>query len=88
MDRKVEVKAVSDPFMDLKLMAYQVMYEMCTISSWHHRHANHHLHQWFGRIGRLAFCAVIANLRVEVKAVSDPFMDLKLMVYQVKYKEK
>ena len=28
------------------------------------------------RIGRLAFYAAIANLRVKVKAVGDPFLDL------------
>ena len=30
----------------------------------------------FSRIGRLVFRAAIANPEVEVKAVSDPFMDL------------
>ena len=30
-------------------------------------------------------CAAISNVEVEVKAVSDPIMDLKVMVYQVKY---
>ena len=39
----------------------------------------------FGRIGRLVFCAAIANPEVEVKIVNDPFMDLKYMVYQLKY---
>merc|ERR1711992_500196 len=39
----------------------------------------------FGRIGRLVFRAAIANPEVEVKAVNDPFMDLKYMVYQLKY---
>ena len=29
--------------------------------------------------------AAITNPKVEVKAVSDPFMDLKLMVYRGKY---
>merc|ERR1712045_734011 len=29
--------------------------------------------------------AAIANPEVEVKAVNDPFMDLKYMVYQLKY---
>merc|ERR1712087_312474 len=38
-----------------------------------------------GRIGRLVFRAAIANPEVEVKAVNDPFMDLKYMVYQLKY---
>ena len=32
-----------------------------------------------------AFRAAIANLEVEVKAVGVPFMDPKLMVYQVQY---
>jgi len=39
----------------------------------------------FGRIGRLVFRAAAANPEVEVKAVNDPFMDLKYMVYQLKY---
>ena len=39
----------------------------------------------FGRIGRLVLRAAIANPEVEGKAVDDPFMDLKFMVYQVKY---
>jgi len=39
----------------------------------------------FGRIGRLVFRAAIANPEVEVRAVNDPFMDLKYMVYQLKY---
>ena len=39
----------------------------------------------FGRIGRLVLRAAIANPEVEVKAVDDPFMDLKFMVYQVRY---
>jgi len=39
----------------------------------------------FGRIGRLVFRAAIANPEVQVKAVNDPFMDLKYMVYQLKY---
>jgi len=39
----------------------------------------------FGRIGRLVFRAAVANPEVEVKAVNDPFMDLKYMVYQLKY---
>merc|ERR1711870_97621 len=36
-------------------------------------------------IGRLVFRAAIANPEVEVKAVNDPFMDLKYVVYQLKY---
>mmetsp|Transcript_23563 Transcript_23563/g.67031 ORF Transcript_23563/g.67031 Transcript_23563/m.67031 type:complete len:343 (+) Transcript_23563:81-1109(+) len=39
----------------------------------------------FGRIGRLVFRAAMANPDVEVRAVNDPFMDLKYMVYQLKY---
>merc|ERR1712190_6863 len=39
----------------------------------------------FGRIGRLGFRAAAANPEVEIKAVNDPFMDLKYMVYQLKY---
>jgi len=39
----------------------------------------------FGRIGRLVFRAAMGNSDVAVKAVNDPFMDLKYMVYQLKY---
>jgi glyceraldehyde 3-phosphate dehydrogenase len=39
----------------------------------------------FGRIGRLVFRAAVANPYITVKAVNDPFMDLKYMVYQLKY---
>jgi len=39
----------------------------------------------FGRIGRLVFRAAMANPEVAVTAVNDPFMDLKYMVYQLKY---
>jgi len=39
----------------------------------------------FGRIGRLVFRAAVANPDITVKAVNDPFMDLKYMVYQLKY---
>merc|ERR1712113_1012217 len=39
----------------------------------------------FGRIGRLVFRAAMANPETEVKAVNDPFMDLKYMLYQLKY---
>merc|ERR1719291_1237947 len=39
----------------------------------------------FGRIGRLVFRAAMGNPDVQVKAVNDPFMDLKYMVYQLKY---
>jgi len=39
----------------------------------------------FGRIGRLVFRAGLENPEVEMKAVNDPFMDLKYMVYQLKY---
>eukprot|EP00933_Yihiella_yeosuensis_P053190 TRINITY_DN5136_c0_g1_i3.p1 TRINITY_DN5136_c0_g1~~TRINITY_DN5136_c0_g1_i3.p1 ORF type:complete len:240 (+),score=41.41 TRINITY_DN5136_c0_g1_i3:52-720(+) len=39
----------------------------------------------FGRIGRLVFRAATANPDVVVKAINDPFMDLKYMVYQLKY---
>merc|ERR1712038_1854535 len=39
----------------------------------------------FGRIGRLVFRAALANPEVQVKAINDPFMDLKYMVYQLKY---
>jgi glyceraldehyde 3-phosphate dehydrogenase len=39
----------------------------------------------FGRIGRLVFRAASANPDVQIKAVNDPFMDLKYMVYQLKY---
>merc|ERR550532_3098685 len=39
----------------------------------------------FGRIGRLGFRAASANAEIAVKSVNDPFMDLKYMVYQLKY---
>jgi len=39
----------------------------------------------FGRIGRLVFRAASANPEVSVGAVNDPFMDLKYMLYQLKY---
>jgi len=39
----------------------------------------------FGRIGRLVFRAAMANPSITVKAVNDPFMDLKYMLYQLKY---
>jgi len=39
----------------------------------------------FGRIGRLVFRAALANPEVTVKGVNDPFMDLKYMLYQLKY---
>jgi len=39
----------------------------------------------FGRIGRLVFRAAMGNPAVQVKGVNDPFMDLKYMVYQLKY---
>eukprot|EP00449_Zooxanthella_nutricula_P041560 CAMPEP_0198605410 /NCGR_PEP_ID=MMETSP1462-20131121/154378_1 /TAXON_ID=1333877 /ORGANISM="Brandtodinium nutriculum, Strain RCC3387" /LENGTH=300 /DNA_ID=CAMNT_0044337209 /DNA_START=86 /DNA_END=986 /DNA_ORIENTATION=- len=39
----------------------------------------------FGRIGRLVFRAALANDKVSVKAVNDPFMDVDYMVYQLKY---
>jgi glyceraldehyde 3-phosphate dehydrogenase len=39
----------------------------------------------FGRIGRLVFRAAMANPSITVKSVNDPFMDLKYMLYQLKY---
>jgi len=39
----------------------------------------------FGRIGRLVLRAAMSNPAVVVKAVNDPFMDLKYMIYQMKY---
>jgi glyceraldehyde 3-phosphate dehydrogenase len=39
----------------------------------------------FGRIGRLVFRAAMGNPAISLKAVNDPFMDLKYMVYQLKY---
>jgi glyceraldehyde 3-phosphate dehydrogenase len=39
----------------------------------------------FGRIGRLVFRAAMANPDTDVLAVNDPFMDIKYMVYQLKY---
>jgi len=39
----------------------------------------------FGRIGRLVFRAASGNAEVAVNGINDPFMDLKYMVYQLKY---
>eukprot|EP00931_Biecheleriopsis_adriatica_P005996 TRINITY_DN107466_c0_g1_i1.p1 TRINITY_DN107466_c0_g1~~TRINITY_DN107466_c0_g1_i1.p1 ORF type:complete len:787 (+),score=191.55 TRINITY_DN107466_c0_g1_i1:41-2401(+) len=39
----------------------------------------------FGRIGRLVLRAAVANPDVTVKAVNEPFMDLKYMVYMLQY---
>merc|ERR1711972_219295 len=39
----------------------------------------------FGRIGRLVFRAAMANPNTTVKMVNDPFMDVKYMVYMLKY---
>merc|ERR1719238_1076322 len=39
----------------------------------------------FGRIGRLVFRAGMANPKVNVVAINDPFMDLDYMVYLLKY---
>merc|ERR1711972_1275384 len=39
----------------------------------------------FGRIGRLVFRAAMANPNTTVKMVNDPFMDIKYMVYMLKY---
>jgi len=39
----------------------------------------------FGRIGRLVFRAGSANPDISITAVNDPFMDLKYMLYQLKY---
>jgi len=39
----------------------------------------------FGRIGRLVFRAATENEKVDVRAINDPFMDLKYMVYMLKY---
>jgi len=39
----------------------------------------------FGRIGRLVLRAAIANPKVQVVAVNDPFMDVEYMVYMVQY---
>jgi len=39
----------------------------------------------FGRIGRLVFRAAMANPETSVKMVNDPFMDIKYMVYMLKY---
>jgi len=39
----------------------------------------------FGRIGRLVFRAAMLNPECDVVAVNDPFMDLKYMVYQLKF---
>jgi glyceraldehyde 3-phosphate dehydrogenase len=39
----------------------------------------------FGRIGRLFFRAAIHNPKVEIVGINDPFIDLKYMVYMLKY---
>jgi len=39
----------------------------------------------FGRIGRLVFRAACANPEVSIVGVNDPFMELKYMVYMLKY---
>lgn len=39
----------------------------------------------FGRIGRLVFRAAMANPKVQVVAINDPFMDVEYMVYMLKY---
>lgn len=39
----------------------------------------------FGRIGRLVFRAAVANPKVKVVAVNDPFMDLEYMIYLLKH---
>jgi len=39
----------------------------------------------FGRIGRLVLRAAIANPKITVVAVNDPFMDVEYMVYMVHY---
>jgi len=39
----------------------------------------------FGRIGRLVFRAACANPEVSIVGINDPFMELKYMVYQLKY---
>jgi len=39
----------------------------------------------FGRIGRLVFRAAMANDKVNVVSINDPFMDLDYMVYLLKY---
>jgi glyceraldehyde 3-phosphate dehydrogenase len=39
----------------------------------------------FGRIGRLVFSAACANPEVQIVGINEPFMDLKYMVYQLKY---
>ena len=83
---EAEVKAVSDPVMDLKFLVYQVKYDSVRIGSLAPSPCRL---PWasiampttmginvFGRIGRLAFRAAIANLRVEVKAGGNPFLDL------------
>ena len=61
---EVEGKAVDDPLMDLKFMVHQVRYDsvhnglpgtiVMPITMGINLHANHHGHQCFGRIGRLA----------------------------------
>lgn len=39
----------------------------------------------FGRIGRLVLRAALSSKKVKVVAINDPFMDLKYMLYLIKY---
>jgi len=39
----------------------------------------------FGRIGRLVFRAALANPKVQVTAINDPFMDSEYLLYNLKY---
>lgn len=39
----------------------------------------------FGRIGRLVVRAAIESEKAEIRAINDPFMDIKYMIYNFKY---
>jgi glyceraldehyde 3-phosphate dehydrogenase len=39
----------------------------------------------FGRIGRLVFRAALANPKVQVAAINEPFMSADYLIYQLKY---
>ena len=87
-----EVKAVGDPFMDLKILAYQVKYNNVHKGSLEpseqtttciDRHADHQAQQWFHPHRSFCLCADIASPKVDVKAVKDPSTHLKFVFYQV-----
>ena len=65
---EVEIKAGSDPFIDLKVMGYQLKSTVCTKVPC--------------SFGCFSLRAAIANKEMEVKAVNDLFMGLRFLVYR------